>query len=221
MTLSNSLKSLVNPRATDGEQNTVNNHNDAALLLADVRAGNQSAAHDLFHLFANRLVGLARKRLDFDLRAKIDPEDIVQSVFGSFFRRNDAGEINIESWESLWSLLAIITAHKCGHQIRYFRAAKRSAGLEIPSVEYTEDSSVHWDAIARDPSPSDAVMLTEAVEEMMRPLSDRERDIVTLSLQGYDVGEIAAKVERSERTVRRLLQQVRDELESRCVSSES
>ena len=132
---------------------------EAAGLLAEVKAGDQQAATDLFQRFANRLVGLARSRLDLDLRRKVDPEDVVQSVFGSFFRRNGAGEIDVQSWESLWSLLAVITVHKCGHKIRYYRAGKRAAGQEQSAVRYTEDSSIHWEAVARDRRVSRTISL--------------------------------------------------------------
>ena len=192
---------------------------NATHLLADVRAGDQQAATTLFHRFANRLVGLARSRLDLDLLRKVDPEDIVQSVFSTFFRRNGVGEIDVESWESLWSLLAVITVHKCGHQIRYYRAAKRDAGQERSAVWYSEDSSIHWEAVAGDPSPSHAAILTETVEELMRGLVERERQMLALSLQGYDAREISEQVGRSERTVRRVLERIRTELERRCGSA--
>lgn len=188
----------------------------AAQLLADVRAGDPQAATKLFHLFANRLVGLARGRLDLDVRRKVDPEDVVQSVFCSFFRRAEAGEIDVANWESLWSLLAVITVHKCGHQIRFYRTAKRDTGLERSAVHYTESSAMHWEAVARDPSPSHAAILTETVEELMRSLEERERQMLALSLQSYSVGEISEQVGRSERTVRRVLERIRMELESRC-----
>ena len=191
---------------------------EAAGLLAEVKTGDQQAATDLFQRFANRLVGLARSRLDVDLRRKVDPEDIVQSVFGSFFRRHGAGEVDVQSWESLWSLLTVITVHKCGHQIRYYRAAKRDAALEQAPVQFTEDSAIHWEAVARDPSPSQAAMLTEAVDELMRSLDERERQMLTLSLQGYRVEEISDQVGRSERTVRRVLQRIRGQLENQCAN---
>ena len=189
---------------------------EAAGLLAEVKAGDQQAATDLFQRFANRLVGLARSRLDLDLRRKVDPEEIVQSVFGSFFRRHGAGEVDVQSWESLWSLLAVITVHKCGHQIRYYRAAKRDAGQEISALRFTDDTVADWEAVAKDPTPSHAAMFNEALAELMKSLAERERQMLTLSLQGYTVEEISAQVRRSERTVRRVLDRIRTQLEDRC-----
>jgi DNA-directed RNA polymerase specialized sigma24 family protein len=51
------------------------------------------------------------------------------------------------------------------------------------------------------------------VELLMRELTGRERDMLGLSLQGYDVAEISGRVARTERTVQRVLKRVRERLE--------
>ena len=191
---------------------------DAVELLANVKAGDQPAASDLFHRFASRLVVLARRRLDSDLQRKIDPEDVVQSVFGSFFRRHRADQIDVQNWESLWSLLAVITVHKCGHHIRYYRAAKRNARQEQDCVRFTEDSAVHWEAVASDPGPPHIAMLNEAMTELMQSLDWRDRQILTLTLQGYSAEEVSSQINRSMRTVRRVLDRIRSNLESQCAN---
>ena len=185
-------------------------------LLARIRNGDQDAANELFYGFANRLVRLARSRLDLDLRRMLDPDDVVQSVFGSFFRRHGAGEFDVQSWESLWSLLAVITVHKCGHKIRYYRAAKRDAGQELSALRFTDDSVADWEAVAKDPTPSHTAMFNEALEELMRSLEERERQMLMLHLQGLSIDEISEKVCRSRRTVRRVLDRIRNHLEGRC-----
>ena len=189
---------------------------EAAGLLAAVKSGDQQAATELFHRFANRLVRLARSRLDLDLRRKLDPDDVVQSVFDTFFRHHSADEYDVKSWESLWALLAVITVHKCGHQIRYYRADKRDAGKELSAVRYTDDSIVGWEAVASDPTPSHAAMFNESLTELMASLPERERQMLTLQMQGATVEEISKQVSRSERTVRRVLDRIRTQLEDRC-----
>ena len=48
------------------------------------------------------LIGLARSHLGGVIRQKVDPEDVVQSVFRSFFQRNAQGNWNLDDWDSLW-----------------------------------------------------------------------------------------------------------------------
>jgi len=55
-------------------------------------------------------------------------------------------------------------------------------------------------------------MLTETVEHLLADLERPEREIVELSLQGYTTPEIATRLERSRRTVRRVRERVRNHL---------
>ena len=42
-------------------------------------------------------------------------EDVMASVFKSFFRRHAEAPFDLSSWDSLWSLLTLITLRKCGY----------------------------------------------------------------------------------------------------------
>src|SRR5690349_7055785 len=94
-------------------------------LLAELRAGDPSAAARVVESYARRLVALARKHLDRRILGKEDPEDVLQSVFKSFFHRVGAGQFRLDSHDDLWALLVSLTLHKCGHRVEYFRAARR------------------------------------------------------------------------------------------------
>jgi RNA polymerase sigma-70 factor (ECF subfamily) len=172
-------------------------------LMARLRASDEEAAKRVFQQFAQRLIALARSRLDDRLRRKVDPEDILQSVFKSFFCRQAQGEFELDSWESLWSLLSVITVRKCGRWRRYFHAERRNLQAEISS----------WEVFADEPTPEEAAILTETLEQVMRGLEGSEREMVMLSLQGYTVAEISDQVDRTRRTVQRVLQRVRQRLE--------
>src|SRR5262245_8961171 len=88
-------------------------------LMARLRAGDDDAASAVFHRFARRLIGLARSHVDSWLQHKVDPEDVVQSVYESFFRRHQEDLFEVQSWDSLWSLLTLITVRKCLKRIDY------------------------------------------------------------------------------------------------------
>ena len=185
-------------------------------LCKGLRRGSQAAASDLFTRFATRLVSLARSRMDARVQQKVDPEDVVQSVYKSFFLRAADEQFAFDNWGSLWTILAVITLRKCGHRIEHFRAACRDVRREQPRAASDFDESLaSFEAIARDPQPSEAAALTETLEQVMQQLDEREQQILTLRLQGYSTAEIAPLVQRTDRTVRLVLERVRKLLESR------
>ena len=168
---------------------------------------------EIFQRFAHRLVGLARTRLTGGLRRKVDPEDVMQSVFKSFFRRHAEGQFDLSGWDSLWALLTVITLRKSGHKAKEYLAACRDVRREVHQAPADGDSSAIWQAVARDPTPEEAVSLTETVEQLLRGLDATDRQIVELTLQGYKAPEISVQVGVSERSVYRLLERVKKRLE--------
>jgi len=181
-------------------------------LMARLRAGDEDAAAQVFHRFAQRLIGLARSRLDRRLRPKMDPEDVLQSVYRSFFRRHAGGQLQVSGWDSLWSLLTVITVRKCGRWLKRFHTDRRDISAEVPSPAGGA-AAAGWEGLAREPTPLEAAMLAETVADLLRGRDEREREIVTLTLQGADMAEIAAQVGRTRRTVQRVLKRVKEELQ--------
>lgn len=172
-------------------------------FVRNVRSGAPEATSELFHQYANRLIGLARKHIEERNRAKVDPDDIAQSVFRTFFRRTSAGEFDIANEDALWALLAQITIYKCGKWNRHFRAGKRDSQKEV-SIEALLESI--------QPEPQEAGELSDLVERVLSQLDDRSRTICELRLQGYQIGEIAYKINCAQATVYRDLNQIRDSL---------
>jgi RNA polymerase sigma-70 factor (ECF subfamily) len=182
-------------------------------ILAGLRAGDEEAAASVFRRFAQRLIALARSRLDTAVRRKVDPEDVLQSAFGSFFRRYSEGQFEVADWNGLWALLVCLTLRKCGHKIAYFHAACRNVDREY-ALAPDASSSQNWDVLAEDPTPAQAAQLTDTVTQVLDSLREgRERQIVQMCLEGYTIAEISAAVGRSTRTVERVLKRVRRQLE--------
>ncbi len=182
-----------------------------ANLVGRLRAGDQDAATEIFNRYTHQLIALARNRLDSATRQKMDPEDVVLSAFNSFFARKD--QFELVGWESLWGLLARITLRKCFHKMEYVHAKQRDPWREV-RMPSASDSSDSWQAIARDPTPSESLLLQETIDEVMAQLEERERKIFGLILQGVQVPEISQKVGRTERTIRRVQEKVRSILEA-------
>lgn len=188
-------------------------------LMAGLRTGDEDAATEVFQRFAHQLIALARSRLDSQIRQKVDPEDVTQSVFRSFFVRTAGGQFELENWDSLWSMLTVITIRKCGQRAKFFHAARRNVQREVSCSMPAEEDCAEWEAPGRDPTPAEAAIVTEVVESLMQGLDASERPILMLNLQGYSPAEISAEVGRTERTVQRVLRRMRQRLERMCADT--
>jgi RNA polymerase sigma-70 factor (ECF subfamily) len=181
-------------------------------LMARLKQGQDDAAAQVFRRFAGRLIALARSQLGPQIRQKEDPEDVLQSVFTSFFTRYAEGQFgDFDSWDNLWAMLVVLTQRKCGRRLDYFHAARRDVQREVAGPA---PSGSDLGLSADDPTPSEAAMLTETVERLMNSLEGRHRQILALSLQGCSPAEISAQVGCTERTVYRVLDTVKQWLEA-------
>src|SRR5512135_2484218 len=94
-------------------------------LLRRFRRGQDDAPTLLYLRYAERLRALAARQSSPGLAARVDPEDIVQSVFRTFFRRAVEGQYDVPEGEEIWKLLLVIALHKIRGVGSYHRAARR------------------------------------------------------------------------------------------------
>lgn len=180
-------------------------------LMARLRAGDDEAASQVFHRYSGRLIELAKARLGGRMRQKMDPEDLLQSVFQSFFTRFAAGKMEgLQGWDNLWAMLVVITIRKCGRRIDYFHAGRRDVRREEAVQPPSDGSEVNWDPSAVEPTPLEAAQLAEMVEQLLGNFEGRHREILSLSLQGHSVPEISERVSCTERTVYRVLERANE-----------
>jgi RNA polymerase sigma factor (sigma-70 family) len=182
-------------------------------VMARLRFGEDTAAREVFERYAGRLVAMARGRFNRLLARKVDPEDVVQSAFKSFFVRHRAGSLTVGDWDGLWRLLALITLRKCADRVEYFLADRRNACREATGPTGGDESYACREALDREPRPEEAAILAETVEHLFREVNVHEHPILELSLQGYTATEISARLGRAERSVRRLRERIRKRLE--------
>lgn len=183
-----------------------------AEFLTRLQARDNEAANELFQRFAHQLIALARRRIAGGLRHKVDPEDVVQSAYKSFFHRYGDGSLEAVNWNSLWGLLTLITVRKCAERAAYYRAECRDAAREVATPP--GEGAASWlETFGREPTPLEAAQLSETVEQLFAALSENERPVLEMSLQGYSTREISQRLGRAERTVRLLREGVRKRLE--------
>ncbi|HAY80872.1 MAG TPA: hypothetical protein DCY79_13780 [Planctomycetaceae bacterium] len=182
-------------------------------LVEQFAAGDGDAADAIFDRYVERLVALARTRIGGKLRRRLDPEDVVQSAYRSFFLHARKGEYWVEHTGGLWRLLARVTLNKLYGQIEKQTAAKRSIHQEAANATHLAEIAT------RDPSIAEMVAATEQLTRIMRGLTEDERGVLTLTLQGQGPAEIAAGMGKSERTVRRWLAEARKQFERQLLAS--
>jgi RNA polymerase sigma-70 factor, ECF subfamily len=183
-----------------------------AEFLTRLHNRDDAAAQELFGRFTHQLIALALRHVDAGLRHKVDPEDVVQSAYKSFFLRYGPGNLQLVNWNSLWGLLTLITVRKCAERATYHRAERRDAAREMTPPR--GDESASWlEPFGREPTPVEAAVLSETVEQLLAGLDEEDRPIFELSLQGYTTREISERLGRAERTVRLLREGVRHRLE--------
>jgi RNA polymerase sigma-70 factor (ECF subfamily) len=186
--------------------------NSFAEFLTRLHSRDDAAAQELFARFTHQLITLADQQIAARLRRKVDPEEVVQSAYKSFFVRYGAGKLDAVNWNSLWGLLTLITVRKCAERSAYHRAERRDAAREVSPPR--GDEAAPWlESFSREPTPLEAAVLSETIEQLFAGLDEEERPILELSLRGYTTREISERLGRAERTVRLLREGIRHRLE--------
>lgn len=178
-------------------------------LLRRLHGGQPDAATLLYLRYAERLHALAASQCGADLAARVDPEDIVQSVFRTFFRRAAQGHYDVPEGEDLWKLFLVIGLNKIRATGAHHRAAKRDVAATAAGPAFDE-------AVRTRASPDEVALTTLrlVIDDILEQLPTTQRDIVELRVEGHEVQEIARRTGRSKRSVERALQDFRRKLEA-------
>jgi RNA polymerase sigma-70 factor (ECF subfamily) len=149
---------------------------------------------------------LARRRIGQRLLKRIDPEDVIQSAFRTFFVHLRKSDFSFAEESDLFKLLVRLTVHKTLRQIAHHRAAKRDPAREVVNV--LDDRDLMEQLISQEPPPEAEVTLVEEMERFFARLSDFESKVLELRLQGYSTSEIAQKLQTYDRKIRRVLERI-------------
>ena len=165
---------------------------------------------DFWSRYGCRLVRLADNNLQEQLRRRVDAEDMAQSAIRTFLRRVKDGQFQLDDDEQLWSLLCAITLNKVRMAARFHLRQKRGLDREHALIDDADLAST----LSRSPESEDAAVLIELVQQAIDDTSDeQERQVLQYKLEEMPNSEIASRVGCSERTVRRMLERIRQRLE--------
>jgi RNA polymerase sigma factor (sigma-70 family) len=184
-----------------------------AALFAKLRSGDEAAVGEFCRRYGPLLERLAERRLAGGLRRRVGPDDVAQSVCRTFVRRAARGEFEIADGGALWSLLCAIALTKIREQARFHLRHKRSLRDErhFDSVDGSGDRRLPESADVG-PAPDDAAEAADVFDRLVAAFDEEERQIIELRLQDFTLEEIAARMECSERTVRRFMKRVQERL---------
>jgi len=174
-------------------------------LLVELRAGNQEAAAQLYERYVHRLRALAERNTGKDLSPRFDSEDVIQSVFRSFFERARNGLYEVPSGGDLWPLLLVIALQKVRAYGSHHRAGRRDVRRELGSDHRDPGPPLVHRARAEEPQS----LLKLIAEETLDLLPELHRQVARWRLEGYGHEEIARKAGRSKRTIERVFQECR------------
>jgi RNA polymerase sigma-70 factor (ECF subfamily) len=175
-------------------------------LLRRFRGGQPHAATELYLRYAERLRALAAGQVAPDLAPRLDPDDIVQSVFRTFFRRAAQGQYDVPEGEDLWKLFMVIALNKIRSSATFHRAAKRDVRATASGL--ADGAEQHLAA----PDEMALTTLRLVIDELLGALPPSMRTIVELRVEGHEVEEIARRTQRSRRSVERALHEFRARL---------
>ncbi len=180
---------------------------ESRVLVDRCRTGDPEAARLLFERYVDRLVAVARRRLSQPLTSRVDPEDIVQSVFRTFFGRLKGGQFQLDQQNDLCKLLVRITVNKTLRQVAFQKAAKRDPGQEAHPSDADHEQVLQL--LAREPDPEEAVAFLDQLEHFLAQLSPEERRILEMRVQGYSNEDICKELGIYDRKIRRVLERIR------------
>lgn len=188
-------------------------------LVGRWRAGDQQAADALYQRYVERLSGIVTSQLADRFRSRMDADDVLQSSCRSFFRRVQEGHFEFDEDDDVWKLLVTITLNKLRNQIRKHSAAKRDAGQESRPSSNQGPDEFYVQKLTGTPQPVEAFAFTESIETVADKLSPQHALMLVQRLEGHSQQEIADSFGTSDRTIRRMLDDVK-QLFSRQMSAE-
>ena len=181
---------------------------DSVQWLRHLVAGDDDVMAEFVSRYLPSLQRLANANMIPALKRRVGEDDIANSVCRTFLRRATEGEFRLQSTDELWRLLCAITLTKVRQHARFHYREKRSINREAP----LKDDSGNPQAMLRDDAASadEAVSFAECMQQLFDSLDPEEKLFVELRLEGLTQLQIAERLSRSERTVRRLLTKVRE-----------
>lgn len=173
--------------------------------LARVIGSERGFERELVDRYTERLLTLAGRTLPDRIRRRVDPEDVVQSVYRSFFQRLKEGRFSFDDSGDVWRLLAALTFQKATQAARFHQRQRRDVRRETQLHSGAGGNVPAQPLVQYEPGPEDLAILVAYLEQLLDRVPASYRDIIVHRLNGDSIDEIALKVKRSRRSVFRAM----------------
>lgn len=182
--------------------------NSVTQWVAQLRAGDEHAATQLWERFFTKLTAIARRRMHGRSSPHADDEDIALSAFNSFCCGLQQGRFQeLNGRDSLWRLLLVITGRKVTDQFAFDHRTKRDTNRV---VSLDDDDEIICSLVSREPTPELAAEFSEQLAALIDVLThDDLRQVAILKMEGFTNSEIARQMSRSVTTIERKLRTIR------------
>jgi RNA polymerase sigma-70 factor (ECF subfamily) len=192
------------------------NEPDISDLIARAKAGDETAIGEFLTRFEPEVRIMVRGRLPKLLRTRFDSMDFVQAVWQSFFADLRSSSRQFENVHHLRGFLAGVARNKVYEEHRRLTRTKKHALAREQSLYVRRGSrEVELALISPEPTPSQAVQASDRLAQLVAGCSPLEAQVITLRHQEMTLHEIAKRTGRSERSVRRIIDEARERMEAR------
>ena len=145
-------------------------------LIRGLRQGDQQIIAEFFDQHGGKLRGIAEKRMASVLRRRVNPSDVVQSAFRTFFRQAGEGRFQFDDPDQLWSLICAITLTKVRQKARFHRRDQRDVYRESHPDASQEPCQPGFAVFSgRELSPDAAMEFADQFQALMESLDEEEQ----------------------------------------------
>ncbi len=189
---------------------------DFAELVRRARAGDEAATAALLGQFEADVRTMVRVRLPRILRSRFDSMDFVQAVWASVLTNKgdeagpfaDAGQFR--------GFLAGVARNKVYEEHRrQTRTKKYDLGREERLYIRKGERDVPREVAGSEPTPSENLQAGDRLGQLIEGRTEQEAEIIQLRRQGLTFAEIADRIGMNERSVRRVIDAIRERMEAR------
>ena len=183
---------------------------DLPAFLARIQAGDEAAARELLARYESEVRLVVRRQLPRLLRSRFDSLDFLQSVWGSFFRRMRTAPTEFEDSRHLVAFLARAAKNKVIDEYRRAASRKHDMHREEPLWGEGRRPKDVPDSID---SPSEVAQAHEVLLRLRELMPTERRAILEMKAEGLSSKDIGERLGISERTVQRVLEELRRRME--------